>query len=144
MKATNGTSIFGMPPLAFSGIAISGREQVLARTREGFEKIKAASEGMAEALRETYSSNTKSATDYGLKVLELSNTNAASAFDFMIDLCGSKSATDVFKLSAEQTRKALDTASHQNRELWALTQKLAIETGEPIRKHFTKVLHRAG
>jgi hypothetical protein len=143
MKATNGTSIFGMPPLAFSGIAISGREQVLARTREGLEKIKAASEGMAEALRETYSSNTKSATDYGLKVLELSNT-AASAFDFMIDLCGSKSATDVFKLSAEQTRKALDTASHQNRELWALTQKLAIETGEPIRKHFTKVLHRAG
>lgn len=140
----NGTTIFGTPLLDFSSIGISGREQVLARTRQGFEKIKAASAGMAQALCETHSSSTKSATDYGLKVLEFSNANTASAFDFMIDLCSSKSATDVFKLSGEQTRKALDAASRQNRELWALTQKLAIETGEPVRKLFTKVLHQAG
>jgi hypothetical protein len=99
---------------------------------------------MTEALRETYSGNARSATDYGLKVIEISNANAASAFDFLIDLCGSKSATDVFTLSAAQTRKAFDTASDQNRELWALTQKLATETGEPIRKHFTKAFHQAG
>jgi phasin len=144
MKATNGTNTFGTPLLDFPGIGISGREQVLARTREGFEKIKAASEGITEALRETYSSNTRSATDYGLKVLELSNANTASTLDFMIDLCGSKSPTDVLTLSAEQTRKALVSASEQNRQLWTLAQKLATETGEPIRKHFSKVFHQTG
>ena len=144
---TNGTNVFGMPLLDFSKIAlpgIGGNEQVLARAREGFEKVKAASEGMTEALRETYSNHTRSATDYGLKVFEISNANRASALDFLIHLCGSKSASDVFTLSATQTRKAFDTASDQNRELWALTQKLASETGEPIRKHFSKVLHQAG
>lgn len=148
MKVTpNGTNIFGMPVLDFSKMAlagIGGNEQALARAREGFEKIRAASEEMTEALRETYSGNARSATDYGLKVFEISNANTASALDFLIDLCGSKSATDVFTLSAAQTRKAFDTASGQNKELWALTQKLATETGEPIRKHFTKAFHQAG
>jgi phasin len=136
-----------MPLPDFSKMAlpsIGGNEQVLARTREGFEKIKAASEEMTEALREAYSSNARSATDYGLKVFELSNANAASTLDFMIHLCGSKSATDALTLSAEQTRKAFVAASDQNRELWTLAQKLATETGEPIRKHLGKVLQQTG
>jgi phasin len=153
MKATangtkaNGNNLFGMPLPDFSKMAlpgIAGSEQVLARTREGFEKIKAASEEMTETLCQTYSGNARSATDYGLKVFELSSANAASTLDFMIHLCGSKSATDVVALSAEQTRKAFVAASDQNRELWALAQKLATETGEPIRKHFNKVFHQAG
>jgi phasin len=147
--AQNGTNVFGMPLLDFSKIALPGvsgefAEQGLARAREGCEKIKAASEEMTEALRETYSSNARGATDYGLKVFEISNANAASALDFFIHLFGSRSATDVVTLSAAQARKAFDTASDQNRELWALAQKLATETGEPIRKHFTKVRHQAG
>jgi phasin len=148
LKVTpNGTNIFGMPLLDFSRIAlpgIGGNEQVLSRAREGFEKIKAASEEMTEALRETYSSSARSATDYGLKVFEISNANAASALDFFVHLFGSKSATDVYTLSAAQARKVFDTASDQNKELWALAQKLATETGEPIRKHFTRALHQGG
>jgi phasin len=145
----NGTNVFGMPLLDFSKIALPGvsgelAEQGLARAREGCEKIKAASEEMTEALRETYSSNARGATDYGLKVFEISNAHAASALDFFAHLLGSKSATDVVALSAAQARKAFDTATDQNKELWALAQKLAAETGEPIRKHVTKVLHQAG
>ena len=148
MKETpKGTNVFGTPLPDFSKIALPGigaNDQVVARAREGFEKIKAASEQMTEALRESYSSNARGATDYGLKVFEISNANAASALDFLIHLCGSKSATDVFTSSAAQTRKAFDAASDQNKELWILAQKLATETGEPIRKHFTKVFHQAG
>jgi phasin len=139
MKVTlNGTNVFGTPLLDFSKIALPGLSGELA------EQIKAASEKMTEALRETFSSNARSATDYGLKVFEISNANAASALDFFVHLIGSRSATDVFALSAAQTRKTFDIASDQNKELWALAQKLATETGEPIRKHFTKVLHQAG
>jgi phasin len=144
----NGTNIFGMPLLGFPKIGLPGAigelaEQGVARAREGCEKVKVVSEEMTEALRESYSSNARGATDYGLKVLEISNANAASAMDFFIDLLGSKSVTDVLTLSATQARKAFDTASDQNKELWALAQTLATETGEPIKKHFAKVLHQA-
>src|SRR5258705_12290459 len=148
MKVTpNGTNVFGMPLLDFSKLALPGvigefAEQGYARAQEGCEKIKAASEEMAEALRETYSSNARSATDYGLKVIETSNANTASAIDFFAHLLGGKSVTDVFTLSAAQAHKAFDTASARNKELWELAQKLATETGGPIRKHVAKVLHQ--
>ena len=145
--ALNETNVLGMPLLGFAKIALSGvnfelAEQGFARAREGYEKMKVASEAMTDVLRETYSSNARSTTDYGLKVLEISNANAASAIDFFVHLVGSKSVADVFTLSASQARKTFDVASDQNKELWALAQKLAAETGEPIRGHFAKVLHK--
>jgi len=146
--APNETNLFGMPLMGFPKIALPGvsfelAERGFARAREGYETMKVASEEMTEALRETYSSNARSTTDYGLKVLEISNANAASAIDFFVHLLGIKSVADVFNLSASQARKAFDIASDQNKELSALAQKLATETGQPIRDHFAKVLHKA-
>ena len=140
----NGTNGFAMPLFGFPRIALFGElsEQGVARAQQGCEKVKAASEQMAEALRESYSTNAGSATNYGLKVIEISNANTASAIDFFAHLLGSKSVTDVFTLSAAQARKAFDTAFAQNKELRELAQKLATETGEPIRKHVAKVLHQ--
>src|SRR5229473_2128811 len=135
----NGTNGFGMPLFGLPKIALSGLFGEL--SEKGVEKIKAASEEMAEALRETYSSNARSATDYGLKVIEISNANTASAIDFFAHLLGGKSVTDIFTLSAAQAHKAFETVSAQNKELWELAQKVATETGEPIRKHVAKVLH---
>src|SRR6266436_790702 len=144
----NGTSGFAMPLFGLPNIALPSMfselsEQGVARAKEGCEKIKAASEEMAEALRETYSSNARSTTDYGLKVIEISNANTASAIDFFAHLLGSKSPTDVFSLSAAQAQKAFDTASAQSKDLWELTQRLAVETGAPIRKRVAKVLHQS-
>ena len=136
---TNGMPQFGFGKIAFGDFAGQG----VARAQEGCDRIKAASEAVAETLSETYSSNAKRATDYGLKVIEMSKDNTASAIDFFADLLTSKSVTDVFTLSATHARKAFDTASAQNRELWGLAQKLATETSEPIRKHVAKVFNQA-
>lgn len=127
----------GALPGAFRELA----EQGVARTQEGCEKIKIASEEIAEAVRDSYSSGARSATDYGLKVIEISNANSALAIDFFANLLGSKSVADAVTLSAAQARKAFDAASSQNKELWGLAQKLATETGEPIRRHIVKVLN---
>lgn len=131
---------FNLSKFALPGVFRELAEQGVARTQEGCEKIKAASEEIAEALRDSYSNNARTATDYGLKVIEISNANSVSAIDFFADLMGSKSVADVVTLSAAQARKALDAASSQNKELWGLAQKLAAETGEPIRKRVVKVL----
>ena len=145
LNETNGFAMpsFGFPKFALPGVLGELSEQGVARAREGCEKIKAASEEMAEALRETYSSNARSATDYGLKVIEISNANTASAIDFFAHLLGSKSVSDAVTLSAGQARTAFDTASAQNKELWQLAQKLATEMGEPIRNQVAKILHQA-
>lgn len=143
MKVTvNDTNVFGMPLLSFPKIGLPGVIGDLAD--QGFSHARAASGRMTEVLGETYSCNARGAADYALKVIEISHANAASALDFFAHLLGSKSAADVLTLSTEQARKAFDTASDQNRELWALGQKLATETSEPVRKHFAKVLRQAG
>ena len=136
----NGTNGFGMPLFGLPKIALPGLFGEL--SEKGVANVKAASEEMAEALRETYSTNARSATDYGLKVIEISNANTASAIDFFAHLVGSKSVTDVVSLSATHAQKAFDTASAQSKDLWELAQKLAAETGEPIRKRVAKVLHQ--
>jgi len=142
--ATNG---FGMPSFAFK-LALPGlfgdfAEQGVARAQESCEKMKGASEGMAEALKQTYSSTARSATDYGLKVIEISNANTAAAIDFFAHLLASKSVTDVVTLSAAQARKGFDQVAAQNKELWELAQRLAVETGEPVRKRVTQVFQKA-
>ena len=135
----NGTNGFALPGV-FGALA----EQGIARAQAGCEKVKAASEQMGEALRETYSANAGGATSYGLKVIEISNANTAAAMDFFVHLLASKSVTDIVTLSAEQARKTFDATSAQNRELWELAQKLATEAGEPARKHVAKVFQKAG
>jgi len=138
-NSSNGSALasFGVPKAALFGELL---EQGVARAQEGCEKMKAASGEMAEALRETCSSNARSANDYGLKVIEISNANTASTIDFFAHLLGSKSLMEVISLSAAQARKTFEAASVQNKELWELGQKLATETGEPIKKHVAKAL----
>ena len=138
----NGANTTGTQSLVFSRIAIPGVVGELAE--QGFARAQATSQQITSALGEAYSCNAKGAADYGLKVLEISQANAASAFGFFVDLLGSKSPTDVVTLSAAQARKTFDMATEQNRELWALSQKLATDMSEPVKKHFATVLHQAG
>ena len=132
------TPLFAMPGI-FRGIA----EQGVARARGNCEKIKAASGEIADILREAYSTNAKGAADYGVKVIEISGANTNSAFDFLTNLMGTKSLSEIIQLSAAQSRKNFEVTSTQNRELWELAQKVATETAEPIKKSFTRVLQKA-
>lgn len=138
---TNGFRMpwFGFPKFAFGDVA----ERGAARAQEGCEKIKAVSEDMADALRDAYANNARGAADYGLKMIEISKANTASALDFVSHLLGSKSMTDVLTVSAAEARKALETTAVQNRELWELASRLAKETGEPIKNQVAKVFRQA-
>jgi phasin len=135
--------LFELPKIAMPGIFGGFAEQGVVRAREGCEKMKAASGEIAEILRETYSTNANGAADYGAKVIEISAANTNSAFDFLTDLMGTKSLSEIVSLSATQSRKNFEAASAQNKELWGLAQKVATETAEPIKKSFARVLQKA-
>ena len=132
-----GTPLFAMPGL-FGGMS----EQSVVRAKENYEKMKAASGEMVDILRETYSTNAKGVADYGSKIIEISGANTTAAFDFLTSLMGTKSLSEVINLSTTQSRKSVEAVSAQNRELWALAQKVATETAEPIKKSFSRVLQK--
>lgn len=138
----NGQRGFDLPlfelPEIFRGIA----EQSAVRAKENCENIKAASGQIADTLREVYSANAKGTADYGVKVIEISGVNTNSAFDFLSNLMGSKSLSEVISLSATQNRKTFEVASAQNKELWQLVRKVATETAEPLKNGFSKALQK--
>ena len=125
-------------PAAFREIA----EKSVSQAKENYEKMKAASGEMVDILRETYSTNAKGVADYGSKIIEISGANTTAAFDFLTSLMGTKSLSEVINLSTTQSRKSVEAVSAQNRELWALAQKVATETAEPIKKSFSRVLQK--
>ena len=134
--------LFELPKMAMPGVFRGIAEQSVVRVRENCEKMKAASGEMADVLRETYSTNAKGAADYGVKVIEISSVNTNSVFDFMTNLMGTKSLSDIVKLSAAQSRENFNVASAQNKDLWDLVQKVATETAEPIKKGVTRALQK--
>ena len=136
-------ALFELPKIAVPGIFRGIAEQSVMQARENYEKMKAASEEMADVLRETYSSNAKGAADYGAKVIEISGVNTNSAFDFFTNLMETRSPSEIMKLSATQSRKNFEVVSTQNRELWDLVRNVASETAEPIKKSFTRALQEA-
>jgi phasin len=117
-------------PFVFRGLAEQGAQRV----KESSEKLKTVSEEMTGALSESYLTTARGATDYGLRVIQIANANAASALDFVGDLMTTKSMPDMVQLSTAQARKTLEAASAQNVELLALVQRVATETAEPIRQ----------
>ena len=133
---------FDVPLFAMPGIFRGIAEQGVVRARDNHEKIRAASGEIADILRETYSTNAKGVADYGVKVIEISGVNTNSAFDFLTNLMDTKSLSEVIQLSATQNRKNFEVTSAQNKELWDLVQKVAVETAEPIKKSFTRALQK--
>jgi len=122
-------------PAAFREFA----ERGVAQAKDTYEKMKAAAEEATDVLETTYSTATKGASDYGLKVIEAARTNTNAAFDFAGELLAAKTISEVVELSSAHTRKQFETMAQQSKELSALAQKLATETAEPIKSGMSKV-----
>ena len=130
---------FFATPEIFNGMT----EQSLARAKENYEKMKAASGTITEVLSEACSTSARGIADYTAKVIEFSGANTTSAFDFLKHLLGTKSPSEILQLSATHGRKSFEATTAQSRELWELARKVATETAEPIKKSFAGALQKA-
>jgi phasin len=126
-------------PAAFREFA----ERGVAQCKDTYEKMKAAAEEATDVLETTYSTATKGASDYGLKVIEAARINTNAAFDYAGELLAAKTLSEVIELSSSHAKKQFETLTEQSKELGALAQKVATESSEPIKsglnKAFTKV-----
>src|SRR6202012_5940500 len=83
-------------PAAFREFA----ERGVAQAKDTYEKMKAAAEEATDVLETTYSTASKGASDYGLKVIEAARINTNAAFDFAGELITAKSLSEVMELSS--------------------------------------------
>jgi phasin len=125
-------------PAAFREFA----ERGVAQAKDNYEKMKAAAEEATDVLETTYSTATKGASDYGLKIIETARINTNAAFDFAGELMAAKTLSEVIELTSAHTRKQFETLSAQSKELGALAQKVATETAEPIKSGMNKAFSK--
>jgi phasin len=133
---------FEMPKMEVPAAFREFAEKGVSQAKEGYEKIKAASEEATDLLEETYSTASKGTSDYGLKLIEVTRANTNAYFDFASQLFGVKSVSEMVELSTAHARKQFETITAQSKELTALAQKVATETAEPIKAGVGKALKK--
>ena len=125
-------------PAAFREFA----ERGVAQCKDTYEKMKAAAEEATDVLETTYSTATKGASDYGLKVIEAARINTNAAFDYAGELLAAKTLSEVIELSSSHAKKQFETLTEQSKELGALAQKVATESSEPIKSGLNKAFSK--
>ena len=125
-------------PAAFRDMA----EKSLSQAKDNYEKMKSAAEEATGLLEETYSTASKGAADYGLKLIEVARVNTNAAFDFATELMTVKSFSEMVELSTAHARKSFEAATAQTKDLAALAQKVATETAEPIKSGVSKAMKK--
>jgi phasin len=121
-------------PAAFREFA----ERGVAQAKDTYEKMKAAAEEATDVLETTYSTASKGASDYGMKVIEAARVNTNAAFDYAGELLAAKTLSEVIELSSTHARKQFEALTAQSKELGALAQKVATDTAEPIKSGMNK------
>ena len=114
-------------------------QKATTQAKQTFEKMKEAPEQAVQALKETYSSTVKGAQDYQAKVLEFTQANANSAFEYAKQVSTLKSPSEFFELSNNHLRLQFETFSKQANELARIAQKMTVATGESIKGGLEKV-----
>jgi phasin len=125
-------------PAAFREFA----ERGVAQCKDTYEKMKAAAEEATDVLETTYTTATKGASDYGLKVIETARANTNATLDFAGELITAKSLSEIIELYSTHARKQFEAMTEQTKELTALAQKVMTETAEPIKNGMNKAFNK--
>ena len=133
---------FDMPKMEVPAAFREFAEKGVSQAKDNWEKMKAATEEATDLLEDSYTTATKGASDYGLKLIEVARANTNAAFDFASELMTVKSFSEVVELSTAHARKQFDTLSAQTKELTALAQKVATESSEPLKAGVTNAFKK--
>jgi phasin len=135
---------FDMPKVEMPAAFREFAERGVAQAKDTYEKMKAAAEEATDVLETTYSTATKGASDYGLKVIEVARTNTNAAFDLAGQIMAAKTLSEVVELTSAHARKQFEALTAQSKELGTMAQKVATETAEPIKSGMNKAFTKVG
>jgi len=133
---------FEMPKIEVPAAFREFAEKGVAQTKEAYEKFKVAAEENTEMLETVYTTASKGATDYGLKMIEIARANTDAMFNFVEAMFAVKSPSEFVELSTKHARAQFEALSGQGKELAGLAQKVATDTAEPIKSGVTKAMKK--
>jgi phasin len=133
---------FDMPKVEMPAAFREFAERGVAQAKDTYEKMKAVAEEATDVLETTYSTASKGASDYGMKMIEAARVNTNAAFDYAGELLAAKTLSEVMELSSTHARKQFEAFTRQSKELGALAQKVATDTAEPIKTGMNKALSK--
>jgi phasin len=128
-----GTKSAGAPkmgtPQAFREMADKGTAQAKA----SYDKMSAATAEASSVMQNAGATAAQGFKDGNAKVIEFARANSNAAFDYANQLLAVKSPSEFIQVSTEQARKQFEVLSEQTKELTALSQKVMLETAEPLK-----------
>ncbi len=104
-----------------------------AQAKASYDKMSAATAEASSVLKNAGATAAQGFKDGNAKVIEFARANSNAAFDFANELLAVKSPSEFIQLSTEQARKQFEVLSEQAKELTALSQKVMLETAEPLK-----------
>lgn len=104
-----------------------------AQAKQAYAKMTAATAEASSVLQNAGATAAQGIKDSNAKVIEFARSNSNAAFDFANVLLGVKSPSEFIQVSTEQARKQFEVLSAQTKELTALSQKVMLETAEPLK-----------
>jgi len=133
---------FEVPKMEIPAVFRDLAEKSVSQAKETYEKMKSAAEEATDVLENTYSSASKGASEYGLKLIETARVNTNAAFDFYSELFAVKSYSELVELSTAHARKQFEAVSAQTKELATLAQKVATQTAEPMKDRLSSAFKK--
>lgn len=112
------------------------------KATEGLEQVSKAARDASEELTGQLTQARESASQAGLKLLEIAKEDSDAGFAALRDLMVAKSPLEAFDVSAKYWRGRLETRIAQAQDLGALARKTADDVVRPIQERiekFTKV-----
>jgi Uncharacterized conserved protein len=128
-----GTISAGAPKMETPQAIREMADKGTAQARESYEKMSAATAEASNVIQKACSTATQGAMDFSAKAIEFAHANSKTASENASELLGVKSPSEFIKLSTEQARKQFEVLSEQTKELTALSQKVMLETAEPLK-----------
>jgi phasin len=121
-------------PQAIREMADKGTTQA----KESYEKMTAATAEASNVIQNACSTAAQGAMNCNAKMIEFARANSNAAFDYASKLLGVKSPSEFLEVSTEHARKRFELLSEQTKELTALSQKVMLETTEPLKSGAAK------
>lgn len=144
----NLSSKFAIPNFEFPKFEIPTQmrdlvEKSASQAKEACERMKSATDEMADRLKESYATASRGANDYGLQLMEAGRAHATSAFDYAAKVVAAKSISELIELTTAHACEQLNVLTEQSKKLTSLAQKVANESAEPINEGIMKAFKRA-
>lgn len=105
-----------------------------AMAREGIERGTRAAEQGAQEVQRSYTAALENVRDVQRKLIDIAQEHMEANFDFARQAMSISSPTDLLQLWSSYARKQFEMLSSQSKELTVLTQSLASDAVQPMKR----------